>query len=208
MDKQKILDFWKRGRWKTFKKSDWAVIGLAGVLLLVIAMPMDGKKSETNVKEQKQEADAGMNMQQAGNDSESEYNDYVDALEMRLEDVLSKMEGVGKVEVMITIADTGEMVVEKDRDSTQTATTETDSAGGRRDVSETRTEEETIYVKKDNESYPYIQKEKMPTIEGVVVVAEGGNNPTVISDISESVKALLPVEVHRIKVVKMCSKEE
>ena len=68
--------------------------------------------------------------------------------------------------------------------------------------------EATVYVENGNETYPYVQKEKLPTVEGVVVVAEGGANPRVVSDISEAVQALLPVEVHRIKVVKMESREE
>ena len=118
------------------------------------------------------------------------------------------MDGVGNVEVMITVSDRGEYVVEKDTNSVGTITTEEDSAGGSRTVSENTVEEATIYVENGEETYPYIQKEKMPTVEGVVVVAEGGGNSLVVSNISESVKALLPVEAHRIKVVKMCSKEE
>ena len=38
--------------------------------------------------------------------------------------------------------------------------------------------------------------------------AEGGGNPAAVSEISESVQALLKVEPHRIRVVKMCSREE
>ena len=53
-----------------------------------------------------------------------------------------------------------------------------------------------------------VQKETLPTVAGVVVVAEGGGNPAAVSEISESVQALLKVEPHRIRVVKMCSREE
>ena len=59
-----------------------------------------------------------------------------------------------------------------------------------------------------DEKYPYVQKETLPTVAGVVVVAEGGGNPAAVSEISESVQALLKVEPHRIRVVKMCSREE
>ena len=134
--------------------------------------------------------------------------EYVTYLENKLEEVLSQMDGVGRVEVMITVSDGGESVVEKDRASTATTTTENDSAGGSRTISEQNAEEQTIYVETENETYPYVQKENLPTVIGVVVVAEGGGNSTVISDISDAVEALLPVEAHRIKVVKMCSKED
>ena len=39
-------------------------------------------------------------------------------------------------------------------------------------------------------------------------VAEGGDSPRIVSDISDAVKALFQVEAHRIKVVKMSSKED
>lgn len=211
MDKQRIWDVLKQEKWKKIKKSDWAVLGLAGILLLVIAMPTDTKEERTLSDNQRLES--SIEASAIGSDSqERDKSDtesaYVSRLEERLEDVLEQMEGVGKVKVMITVSDAGECVVEKDRVYENTITTETDSTGGNRNISETGDEEETIYVKTGDETYPYIQKQKMPTIEGVVVVAEGGDKSRVAANISESVKALLPVEAHRIKVVKMCSKEE
>ena len=49
-------------------------------------------------------------------------------------------------------------------------------------------------------------KEKLPTIEGIVVVAEGGGNATVVSQISKAAMALFPIEAHKIIVVKMSDK--
>ncbi len=43
---------------------------------------------------------------------------------------------------------------------------------------------------------------------GVVVVAEGAGNASVNAKISEAVKALFSVEVHKISIVKMKSQEE
>ena len=40
-------------------------------------------------------------------------------------------------------------------------------------------------------------------IEGVVVVAEGGNTPQVRQDIVETAQALFPIAAHKIKVCKM-----
>lgn len=214
MDMQGLKDFWKKKKWKNLKKSDWAVLGLIGVLLLVIAIPMeksDAKKaSPQSIKEQVDKAEdiAGQEGWKGESIDVETEDGYVEYLEKRMETVLGRIDGVGDVEVMITISDRGEYVVEKDNSNTQTVTTEEDSAGGNRTVSEQMMEETTIYVETEDETHPYIQKEKLPTVVGVVVVAEGGGNAAVISDISESVKALLPVEAHRIKVVKMCSKEE
>ena len=43
---------------------------------------------------------------------------------------------------------------------------------------------------------------------GVVVVAEGAGNATVDARISEAVKALFSIDVHKISIVKMRSQEE
>lgn len=217
---QWLREFLEQKKWKQLKKSDWAVLALVGVLLLVIAIPLDSdkktneksttseekdqQKSEEAVDEKASNGSVGQTAAETGGRSE----EYVTYLENKLEEVLSQMDGVGRVEVMITVSDGGESVVEKDRASTATTTTENDSAGGSRTISEQNAEEQTIYVETENETYPYVQKENLPTVIGVVVVAEGGGNSTVISDISEAVEALLPVEAHRIKVVKMCSKED
>lgn len=216
MNIQGVTRFLQERKWKDLKKSDWLVVGLVGILLLVIAMPIEERKTE----EKAQESATEQTVNRKTVDGTSQENDlensgremtedtYTEYLEEKLEAVLGQMEGVGDVEVMITISDMGECVVEKDTNSVATVTTEEDSVGGSRTVSETTVEEATIYVEKGDETYPYIQKEKMPTVEGVVVVAQGGGNSVVVSNISEAVKALLPVEAHRIKVVKMCSKEE
>ncbi len=49
-------------------------------------------------------------------------------------------------------------------------------------------------------------KDVLPKIEGVVVVAEGGGNSMVVSNISKAAMALFDVEAHKIMVVKMNSK--
>lgn len=45
-------------------------------------------------------------------------------------------------------------------------------------------------------------------VSGVVVVAEGAGNAAVDSRISEAVKALFSLDVHKISIVKMRSQEE
>lgn len=199
---QFLKQFIENKKWKQIKKSDWIVLALAGVLLLVISLPDGG---ETRRDDGVPEADTVLPAQK---EQEAGEEAYVAYLEEKLERVLTKMEGVGKVAVMVTVSDAGEHVVEKDANQEKSQVTENDGSGGSRDSRDMKNEEATVYVENGNETYPYVQKEKLPTIEGVVVVAEGGANPRVVSDISEAVQALLPVEVHRIKVVKMESREE
>ena len=49
---------------------------------------------------------------------------------------------------------------------------------------------------------PYVSKELTPEVEGVVVVADGGDNAVTVQNISEAVQALFGVEAHKIKIMK------
>ena len=116
------------------------------------------------------------------------------------------MEGVGQVKVMITLSDYGEAIVEKDTVDKTNTVNETDSNGGSRNSFEREVQLETVQIEDDNGTYPYIGKEMLPTIEGIMVVAEGGGNATVVSQISKAAMALFPIEAHKIIVVKMSDK--
>ena len=192
--------------WKNIKKTDWIVLGLIGAILLVLMLP-DGSdvgnstlwmnESGNTVATTTVPAGAGGDKQQ--DDAEQ----YIAYLEEELEDVLGKMEGVGKVKVMITLSDYGESVVEKDTVDVTGSVNETDSNGGSRNSFEREIQSETVRVENDSGTYPYVGKEILPTIEGIVVVAEGGGNATVVSQISRTAMALFPIEAHKIIVVKM-----
>ena len=198
---EKIREFFRQKGWKHLKKSDWAAIALLGVLLLIIAMPSGSRTAVSKT-------DNFGTVSGTEAEKTTKKEDYSEYLENKLERVLAQMEGVGRVTVMITVSDNGESVVEKDASESSTTTTENDSSGGVRTVTEEQSSETTIYLETDGESRPYVQKEKLPSIEGVIVVAEGGGNSRVVSEISEAVEALFSVEAHKIKVVKMSSKEE
>lgn len=198
---EKIREFFRQKGWKRLKKSDWAAIALLGVLLLIIAMPSGSKTAVSTT-------DNFGTVSGTEAEETTKKEDYSAYLENKLERVLAQMEGVGRVTVMITVSDNGESVVEKDASGSSTTTTENDSSGGVRTVTEEQSSETTVYLETDGESRPYVQKEKLPSIEGVIVVAEGGGNSRVVSEISEAVEALFSVEAHKIKVVKMSSKEE
>ena len=190
-------------RLRQLKKSDWIAIALAGVLILIIAMPLSPKQSESGNTAGQETAGA---VSDSGSTQGSQ-NVYAAALEKRLKHVLGQMEGVGETEVMITLSDSGETIVEKDQKEQKNRIEESDAGGGTR-TTDQETEETTVYVENGSEKHPYVTKEVLPKVEGVLVVAEGGDDPRVISDISDTVMALFRVEAHKIKVVKMSSSRE
>ena len=189
-------------RLRQLKKSDWIAIALTGVLILIIAMPLSPKQSDSESTAEQETAAAVLD---SGSTQDSQ-NVYAAAMEKRLKHVLGQMEGVGETEVMITLSDSGETIVEKDQK--EQSIEESDAGGGTRTTTEQETEETTVYVENGSEKQPYVTKEVLPKVEGVLVVAEGGDDPRVISDISDTVMALFRVEAHKIKVVKMSSSRE
>ena len=191
-------------RLRQLKKSDWIAIALAGVLILIIAMPLSPKQSESGNTVGQEEAGAALD----SGSTQGSQNAYAAALEKRLKQVLGQMDGVGKAEVMITLSDSGETIVEKDQKEQTNRIEESDASGGTRITTDQETEETTVYVENGSEKHPYVTKEVLPKVEGVLVVAEGGDDPKVISDISDTVMALFRVEAHKIKVVKMSSSRE
>lgn len=172
---------------KKIPKNQILIGGLFGVLLLVIAIPVDSSKKNTKENDNTKEQEIVYEETQAGV--------YEKKMERRLETVLKSVEGVGKVEVMITLKDSGRSVVEKDR---------TISSQNAQDISESQSQEETVFVEQQGSGQqPFISQEVTPKVEGVLIVAEGGGNASVVKNISDAVLALFPVEIHKIKVVKM-----
>lgn len=193
--------------WKNIKKTDWIVLGLIGAILLVIMLPEEsaaGGGGSTAWRNEKGNSGSGTVAVETANSQEKDNAEkYAAYLEEKLEDVLGEMEGVGKVRVMITLSDYGQSIVEKDTVDITNSINETDSDGGSRNTFEREIQSETVQVENDSGTYPYVGKEILPTIEGIVVVAEGGGNATVVSQISRAAMALFPIEAHKIIVVKM-----
>ncbi len=127
-------------------------------------------------------------------------------LEKRVEEMLSGMAGAGKVQVMITVSDTGTEILEKDTEINAADLEETDDAGGRRKNTESGQREEAVYFRDaEGNEIPYVVQRKLPEVTGVVVIAEGAGNETVKENIIGAVGVLFNLNEHRIKVIRMKS---
>ena len=104
---------------------------------------------------------------------------------------------------MVTLRSGGQKIIEKDQSSTSQTTEEEDSEGGTRSMKDQSSDKTSIYKQySDGSSSPYVSKELSPEIEGVVVIAEGGDDAVVVKNITEAVQALFGVEAHKIKIMK------
>ena len=190
-----------KGKWldrlKHMKKEQWIVYLLLAALLLVIFLPVsrkEGGEKETQVSP----------AQTVGKEEET-CESQTEEMEEKLESALARVEGVGDVEVVLSLESTNQKVVEKDVPSARSSQ---ESSGGEESSSSSSasTEESTVYqTDSDGNETPYVVRENYPEIRGVLVVAEGGGDPVVVQQIQEAVMALFRVEAHKIKVMKMKS---
>lgn len=180
---KKLLD--KR---KLQGKEIMIIIIIIGIILAILAIPTEKKETEEVAQ------NAVVSQEEQGLNRER----YEEQLEERLEAILSQMEGVGRVEVMIMLEASAREVVEKD--------VSTQQSGAQQENTEETTiskEETTVYSDTDAGNVPYVVQEIYPEVEGVLVVAEGGDDSNVNLAIVDAIQALFGIDVHKIKIVKM-----
>lgn len=184
---------------------DWNILLLilfVGIFLMIFNF---SRNTDGTINQEKsEEKEVIYNHQKALYETDTE---YLNDMEQKLVHILSQMEGVGEVDVMISLKESSERVIEKDVEETR----ETDQDDQRNTKSSSKKESTIFYGNQgalswgsdsESDAEPYIRKEKVPVVEGVVIVAEGGDSPVVIKNITESVQALFGIETHKIRIVK------
>ncbi len=120
----------------------------------------------------------------------------VDAFEKRIENTLSACEGVGNVNVILSIESGPEKVYAKEEKQSikksDEATKESDSEG-----------RPSIISEGSGKEVPVLVKERYPKFRGAVVVCSGAERTDVRMSVIEAVGALTGLSSDRISVVKM-----
>lgn len=127
---------------------------------------------------------------------------YAKQIEDQLEDILKKIANLGDVDVMVTLKSSSEKILAEDVNTRINIVDEIDSQGGKSTI----TEEDHISSIIMSGTAPYVIREDMPQIEGVLVVAQGGDNVSIQSAIINAVSSLLDIPVHKVTVLKMENK--
>jgi len=141
------------------------------------------------------------------NQSYEENKSYEEIMEERIENIFSKMEGVGKVKVMITISYGREVHIAEDVNSTYSITNEEDQQGGRREVKNEDVQSKIVMQSTGSGStQPIVLKEKQPEIQGILILAEGGDDPRIKQQLTAASETLLGVPAHKVQVFKMNNK--
>lgn len=180
------------------------IIFLCGIFLLILSVP---SFMSPNNEENQMESDMLKNNTQ-GKSNETDTDAYIHSMEERLKEILKKVDGIGQVEVMITVKSSKEKVPLKDNPYSDEDITESDHSGGTRSSKSYTSDEKTVLIDEgDGDGTPYVLKEVEPKLEGVLVLAGHGDNSRITNEIIEAVQVLFDVPSHKIKVMKMQGSE-
>lgn len=131
--------------------------------------------------------------------------DYESEQKEKLEEILSKIDGVGEVVVNIYF-ESSEVKVPATNSSTQTSETEEEDTNGGTRVTKQETEGATVVMQSDSStSEPFITKTYKPQITGVLIVAEGAKSSKITYDIQKAVSSLYNLSLDKVNVYPMGS---
>lgn len=188
---KKTLDF-KSLKEKFTKKTGviiLVVVGIVGVLLIFLSEFIN--PGNTSSKENT-----------TGNDYAAA---YIDKNENRLEEIIGKINGVGRVDVLITVESGVENIYETDNKNSD----ERVENQGQSSQTQINTDIESSHVIIDSKTggqEALLTKQLEPKIKGVVIVCDGGNSAEVKENIIHSVSTALGLPTNRISVNKMQTK--
>ena len=128
-------------------------------------------------------------------------NIYNENLDKRLESILSKVNGVSNVSVLITYSNNTKIVPVYNIEDSETVTNETDSDGGKRDITEKSYTKEVVYDEKSNTKTVIVETSINPTISGVIVVADFGNDISIKQQIISAVATVANISEYKVQVL-------
>lgn len=172
---------------------------LIGIFFLFLSAQLGGQQAvqEDIVSEQSTPQEEEANSVSASADAQSEEA----VLEEKLTNILQQVAGVGKVSVSLTFSESSKKDYAVNTSATVRNTEETNTDGGTKVVTE-KTESGQM-VLENNNAEPVMVQETMPTVQGVLIVAEGADDPAVCTQIARAAESLLDVPMYKVVICPM-----
>ncbi|NLY85921.1 MAG: sporulation stage III protein AG [Tissierellia bacterium] len=172
---------------KKFINNLFIILGISIIFLIVANYILDSKKEAPNTENEFKS--------QVSYEEEMDYSAY---LEKKLANILSKLEGVGKVNVMVTLENSVEKITATNTTKSTENIVENDGEGGTRQV---QREDLTMQVvTRGSDGSLLVVKEIKPKVLGVIVIAEGADDPEVKEKLYEAVKTVLGITGNKVQV--------
>ena len=201
----KSLAVQDEGEEKNKRKIENLVVFIIILIITIIAINMiwngNSKKTEQKASSDKQLAMTENTTLNNGDNGQNAQNE----LKQNLEGILSKMSGVGKVNVLITYSESSEVVAMYNQTNKDTSTEESDQTGGTRKIQDQENTKEVIFKEENGQKVPVTQKVVLPKIEGAIITAEGAGDTMVKANIIQAVEAATGLASHKIQVFQMNS---
>ena len=182
------------------RKIENLIVFLIILVITVISINIIWNKNENN---QNDEDVSSYKELANSNDASTNFENNEYNLEEKLKNILSKINGVGNVEVLITYQETSELIAMYNENVKESSTEETDTSGGKRVIQEVDTSKDIVYQEESGKKMPITQKVVMPKMEGAIIIAEGANDSNVRANIIQAVKAATGLLSHKIQVFEM-----
>lgn len=135
---------------------------------------------------------------------EDDSENYEETIQKKLKDTLEKIEGVGKVELLVYFESGEEQVPALNINDSVSNTEERDNQGGVRHTTQ-KNNGSSVVITNDTEgaTKPLIVKKKKPKVTGVFIVAEGAENKIIELQISKAVVDLFDLNESKVNVYPM-----
>lgn len=129
-------------------------------------------------------------------------NSYEKELNEKLTYILEEIDGISNVRVLITFNTGEEAVFAQVAEENTKETTERDTEGGMRDITEkTRKEEYVLLQEGGGGEKALLLMEKKPRVQGVMVVAKGAEDAGLRLKVLRAIQSLMGLPAHRIAVL-------
>lgn len=171
------------------------------ITIFSVKMIWGNKDENTNEENKSDYASLAQAFEPDSNTNINEKSEY--NLEEEIQNILSKIKGVGRVEVLITYSETSQVVALYNESQTVSNTEETDSDGGIRTIQTTDITKDVIFEEENGENKIITEKVILPKIEGAVVIAEGAENAVVKTNIIQAVSAATGLSTYKVQVFEM-----
>lgn len=163
------------------------VVGLIGIVIIALTTFLP-KKTEPIIKE---------------TNNEISTDNYVEKLQNDILDLVTSIDGVGKAKVMVTLKNSVEYVYAKEEKQN---TDKTNGSLGENQTVQQRDnyEHKTILIEDQNGRKKALVRTTIePTVKGVVIVCEGGDDVFVQEKVIEAVRTALGIGSNNVCVTKL-----
>jgi len=193
MDNKKFLDkVFERIKSKAIL-TNLLILFLTGILILITVNFFSTSNNNNNKQDNNQEQSSDL----------KSVSDYETSIQTKLKETLEQIEGVGKVEVMVSFESGEEQVPAVNVNDSTNKTEEKDTEGGTRNTTQQNNGSTVVITNDGTKSEPLIVKTYKPKVTGVCIVAEGAENSLTELRISKAVINLFNITDDKVNVYPM-----